>query len=118
MEADPGEVQADHRIMIPAVIATAVLLVAGFIIALMPALVFHSGLASVYGSYPGAGMIVGLLCLVPANVWALSVLWPRTGRRFRFLLVLVLVALTAVAAGLLWWAFVVIYLSTIDWFVF
>jgi len=118
MDADPGEVETDRRIMIPAIIATAVLLVGGIAIALMPALVFHSGLASVYGSYPSVGMVIGLLSLVPANIWALSLLWPRTRRRFRLPLVLVLVVLTAVAAGILWWTFVVIYLSTIDWFVF
>ena len=68
---------ADRRIMVPAIVATAVLLIAGFAIALMPALVFHSGLASVYGGYPGAGMFVALASLIPANVWALSVLWRR-----------------------------------------
>ena len=79
---------------------------------------FHSRRADLYDWYRSAGPIIGLLSLVPANIWALSVLWPRTRHRFRFLLVLVLVLLTAVAAGILWRAFVVIYLSTVDWFVF
>lgn len=118
MDADPGEVQADRRIVIPAIIATAVLLVAGFTISLTPYLVFHSRRADLYDWYRSAGPIIGLLSLVPANIWALSVLWPRTRRRFRFLLVLALVLLTAVAAGLLWWAFAVISLSTVDWFAF
>ena len=116
MEAGQGEVQADRRIMIPAIIATAVLLVGGLIIALAPYLVFHSRRSSTYGEYHTAGPIIGLLCLVPANIWALSVLWPRT--RLKPLLVLLLVVLTVIAAGILFAAFSAIYLSTVDWFVF
>ncbi|MEO6532931.1 MAG: hypothetical protein ABIO06_05080 [Pseudolysinimonas sp.] len=102
--------------MFPSIIATAVLLVGGFALALTPYVVFHSQQRGIYDGYHTAGPIVGLLALVPANIWALSVLWPRTIHKS--LLVLALVALTAVAAGMLYWMFVVIYLSTVDWFVF
>jgi len=103
------------RIRAVALVATAVLLVGGFVIALMPALVFHSGLSTVYGRYPTFGMFVGLFSLVPANVWAVSVLRPRMSGA---LLVVMLIVLTATAAAILFLAFIYIYLSTIDWFVF
>ena len=116
MEADPGDHrQANRRIRTAAFVATAVLLVGGFTIALMPSLVFHSGLASVYGWYPTAGLIVGLLSLVPANIWAVSALRSRMGKP---LLIVLLVVLTVIAAAILFVAFVFIYLSTIDWLVF
>jgi len=104
--------------MIPAGVAGIVLFVVGFALALTPYAVFHSRQAGIYDGYHTGGLVVGLLSLVPANVFALSVLWPRTRRRFRVLLVLVLLALTAIAAFILYWVFVVIYLSTVDWFVF
>lgn len=111
---------ADHRrvkrrIRTAALIATAVLLVGGFTVALMPALVFHSGLATLYGWYPTVGMIIGLLSLIPTNIWAVSVLRSRMGTP---LLIVLLVVLTVIAAGILCLAFIFIYLSTIDWFVF
>jgi len=104
--------------MIPAGVATIAMLVAGVALALTPYAAFHSRQAGIYDGYHTGGLVVGLLSLVPANVAALSVLWPRTRRRFRVLLVLVLVAVTALAAFILYWVFVVIYLSTVDWFVF
>ena len=107
--------RGNRRVSNAAFIATAVLLVGGFAIALMPALVFHSGLASLYGRYPTIGMIIGLVSLVPANIWAVSVLRSRMGKPATAVL---LVVLTVVAAGVLFLAFTFIYLSTIDWFVF
>ncbi|MEO6115668.1 MAG: hypothetical protein ABIP33_04730 [Pseudolysinimonas sp.] len=107
--------RGERRIRTGAIIATAVLLIGGFTVALMPALVFHSGLASLYGQYPQVGMIISLLSLIPANVWAVSGLRSRMGTP---LLVVLLLVLTAIAGGMLYLAFVVIYLSTIDWFVF
>ena len=114
----PGE--ANRRIMIPAIIATIVLLVGGFVIALTPYLIFHSRQANTYDGYHTTGPIIGLLALVPANVWALSVLRPRTVRKPLLvpLLVLVLTVLSVLAAGILFWTFAAISLSTVDWFVF
>lgn len=111
----PGE--ANRRIMIPAIIATIVLLVGGFVIALTPYLIFHSRQANTYDGYHTTGPIIGLLALVPANVWALSVLRPRTVRKPLLVPLLVLV-LTVLAAGILFWTFAAISLSTVDWFVF
>lgn len=111
----PDQGRVRRRIRSAALIATAVLLVVGFTIALMPALVFHSGLASLYGRYPTTGLIVGLLSLIPANIGAVSALRSRMGTS---LLVVLLIVLTVVAAGILYLAFIFIYLSTIDWFVF
>jgi hypothetical protein len=108
--------EANRRIMIPAVIATIVLSVGGFATALAPYLVFHSRLVSSYGEYHTAGPIIGLLSLVPANIWAVSALWSRTENKP--LLVVMLVVLTVVAATILFLAFTFIYLSTVDWFVF
>ena len=108
--------EANRRIMIPAIIATIVLLVGGFVIALTPYLIFHSRQANTYDGYHTTGPIIGLLALVPANVWALSVLRPRTVRKP--LLVLVLTVLSVLAAGILFWTFAAISLSTVDWFVF
>ncbi|MDP9027319.1 MAG: hypothetical protein M3N46_07145 [Actinomycetota bacterium] len=117
MEADPDDLgETNQRIMIPAIIATLVLLAGGVAVALAPFLMFHSRSVYGYREYHAAGPIIGGLSLVPANVWALSVLWPRTVRKL--LLVLVLVVLTAVAAGILFWVFSAIYLSTVDWFQF
>ena len=111
----PDHPQAHRRIRTAAFIATVVLFLGGFTIALLPALVFHSGLASVYGRYPQAGMIIGLLSLVPANIWTVSALRSRMGKP---LIVVLLVVLTVVAAAILCVAFTAIYLSTIDWFQF
>lgn len=110
-----GHRPGKHGIRIAAIIATAVLLVGGVTIALLPALVFHSGLASAYGSYPGTGMAIGLLSLIPANVWAASVLRSRMSTP---LLIVLLVVLTVAAGVTQFLFFTYIYLSTIDWFVF
>ena len=119
MTVDPdGQGETNRRILIPAGVATIAMLVVGVALALTPYVVFHSRQAGTYDGYHTGGVVVGLLSLVPANLLALSVLWPRTRRRFRVPLVLVLVVLTALAAFLLYWVFVVIYLSTVDWFVF
>jgi hypothetical protein len=111
----PDRPQAMRRLMTIAFLATAVLLVGGVTIALLPALVFHSGLASSYGWYPEAGMFVALGSLIPANIGAALALSSRMGKA---LLVVLLIVLTVVAGGILFVAFTFIYLSTIDWFVF
>ena len=98
-----------------ALLVAAVLIVVGLAISLTPALVFHSGPASRYGGYPIAGLIVALTSLVPANVGAVLALRPRMRTP---LLVVLLVAATAVVAAFLCLAFIFIYLSTIDWMVF
>jgi len=108
--------EANSRITIPAVIATIVLFVGGFAVALAPSLVFHSRLVGSYGEYHTAGPIIGVLSLVPANVWAVSALWSRTENKP--LLVVMLVVLTVIAATMLFLAFTFIYLSTVDSFVF
>jgi len=113
--AAPGDRPRNRWVRPAAFIAAAVLLIGGFSIALLPALVFHSGLATLYGRYPTTGMIVGLLSLIPANIGAVSALRSRMSTA---LLVVLLVVLTVVAAGILFLAFTFIYLSTIDWFVF
>jgi hypothetical protein len=68
----------DRRIVVPAIIATAVLLVGGFALALTPYLLFHSRQASAYDGYRTSGFVLALLGLIPANVWALSVWWRRS----------------------------------------
>jgi hypothetical protein len=116
METDsPRRARATRRVTLVAFISAAVLLVGGFAIALMPALVFHSGLASIYGRYPTEGMFLALASLVPANIGAVSVLRPHLGTA---LLVVLLLVLTVIAGVILFLAFSYIYLSTIDWFVF
>src|ERR1700712_1980479 len=98
----PDHRRVSRRIRTAAFIAVVVLLVGGFAIALMPALVFHSGSVTLYGRYPTVGMIVGLVCLIPANILAGSALRSRMSTS---LLVVLLVVLNVVAVGILFLAF-------------
>ena len=125
-EAHPPPSQVRRVILIASGVLTIALLGISLYLALAPYVVFHSMNRYGFEWYHDTAPIIGEVALIPANVWAGSVIGPRIGRVLRgrtpvlrtTVVVAILVVGTLVVGTVLYVAFVVIYLGTVNWFVF
>ncbi len=104
-----------YNLQLPAAITTIILLLGGIGLSLTPYLIFHSRQYGIYDWYRVAGMFAGFGSLIPANVWLFSILWPRM---IKPVAILLMVIITASAGFIIFWIFVIITFTTVDWFTF
>jgi hypothetical protein len=126
LEGEGMRTPAHRWILVSAIVATVGLLLVSIYVALAPLLVFHSRSPGLYSSYHQDAPVIALVALIPANVWAMVTAAPwayRTLGRFPRAARLIFISLgmaiaTVMVAGVMLTAFVVIAMSTTDWFQF